>query len=206
MPFEPYIPESYSAREDAFANRFDDVFHFHSDDADSPSKKRKRPEFTLAANRCHYADLPFRPHEEQTTAADEVWAARERDEVFGSKRLYTTRASSPSPFVPAVENHGRLSLRVRNPSPPEDYKSDSDIPLHKVRAATPLEAAENAVLSDTDFEIVDGPAAVEELSDNDSDTESLVEVSNEDAGPAKISNGHAPAARTEDSDSEWEAV
>ena len=205
MPFEPYIPESYSAREDAFANRFDDVFHFHSDDADSPSKKRKRPE-TIPASRCYYADLPLRQYQEEFTEADEICAAREREEASESKRLYTTRCTTPTPVASKSEHHDRLPLRVRNPDQLVDYETDSEDELPKVRPAANVEGMSSPVLSDTDFEVVEGPAVVEEFADSDSDPESLVEVSHEDAGSSKVPSEHATSMRAEDSDSDWEAV
>lgn len=203
MPFEPYIPESYSAREDAFAKRFDDVYHFHSDDADSPSKKRKRPELTLPASGCHYGDLPLR---ESGSAAEVNKANEERDEAVASKRHYTTRSSSPFSLAAAAANQVTLPLRVANPSRDLGQESDSEVDLPKVRPAATAEGTKSPEPLDTDFEVIEGPAAVQEMSESDSDDSSLVEISHAEAGPAKTGQARAPFSLVDDSDSEWEAV
>lgn len=209
LPFKPYVPDTYASKEDILASRFDDVFHFH-DDFDSSPKKRKRPESSSAAA-MQQIKLPLRPYQASRDTTKKETIDQERDYKSVSKRRASSAAGSSAPLPVAVTIGNQSFLQPESSrAASEEVESEEELP--KVHRSETPEAAEDLGVSDTEFEIIQGPSAVEAISDSDSDSSTMVEVKYEDAEPltsrsARIASLAVDADLTEgDSDLEWQLL
>lgn len=216
MPYKPYLPATYASNEHPAIARFEDlIYHFHGDDdEDKPqSSPQKRQRLSTDVKRSIFLTERRAAKAPETSQSALSLALRP-----GSSHVtgYGARAAA-KPATP-------VALPVRQQAaPPEDVVEDSsaseDEGFHVVRKrpASTMSASSTQPLlpaaSDSDFEILSGPEAVESASSgcesgDDSDTDTLVDVPTSASSTARAAAGaRASESRDADgssSDSEWE--
>jgi hypothetical protein len=215
MPFKPYVPETYASRDDPAATRFEDVvFHFHAtDEMDCASKKRKRPEKAPTSSDSETMTLPVRTLQTPSGEVKQEAGIAGLGYKAASKRRASSAAGSSLPTAVAVSTtmDFELPIHPRRKSPGFlDEAEESEEEYYKVeRISAPPVPLARTTSSDGEFEVVAGPAAVEEVSDSDSDSSTLVEVKHEELdqlATAVPSAASATDAAWSDSESDWTLV
>lgn len=226
LPFRTYAPETYASREDASAQRFDDViFHFHAhDELDNAGKKRKR-KGQIAIAEEQSTELAFRPRVTSVEQSQPVTEPQYVDVSQGgiSKRRASCSEDSATapPLQPSLvpvelllrRGNRQTSQGGAHPSgvqtATQRLLSNSRHPHHS-RGLSDTIPTENVEDGDpaSDFEPISPPPKVEALSDSDSE-DSFIEIGHRDvkAESSQSPRRTANAARTasdSDSDGSWE--
>lgn len=185
MPFKPYIPETYASREDAAATKFDHVFHFHATDRFDKAMKKRRREDVKAEQKEDSVALPIRPR--PGPSATPQWSLS-----------FTNASLWDEDYI--LGSKRRASSVAKEPG-------------SIFGGISQLRAAESeAVVSESEYDIVNSPEAATMSHDSDSDSSEFVKVERE-ASPVRttfvIRNpdpANMPAAKSaadDESDSEW---
>lgn len=198
MPFKPFVPETYASREDITGTRFEDVvFHFHaSDEMELSRKKRKSGPVGIS----------------------QVYKDKKANDLLGKKAL-PYRTFNPYMQPPRTVKSEAVSRDEDNKSEIKrrfSFVSGAQDQIEVDPSPTPVTSEPT---TDAEYEVVAGPAPVEEASDSDSDCSTLVEVKYEDLvdvparelpirsreqGAAATAGAAEPAES--DSESDWTLV
>lgn len=157
LPYKPYTPDTYASREDPAIARFrqDLQFHFHgSDDTEkSPSKRRRISRESSAKveeEQPISMKLPLRP---------------------------ATSVATPKSLLTLAIREQRAVDEIIDDDSTSDEEELRIVRKRKASSRVEPPASATTLDSESDFELVAGPAAVEALStDDESDVETLVEV------------------------------
>ena len=182
--------------------------------------------------------MPFKPYIPETYASREDPATKNFDDVYhfhaGDEIESSVKKRKRPERLAKDDDTIKLPLRLHEEQtdPPikeqviedEDYKFGSKRRASSVTCPSQprhsdlsqlLAGPDQGALSETEYEIVDGPPAVDEATDSDSDSSTLVEVKHEELNTSctlPIRSREPPAATAaanaaeSDSDSEWTLV
>ena len=210
MPFKPYIPDTYASREDFTASRFEDVvFHFHAnDEADMSSKKRKRPAIQNPTNNGHRNALPFRPHQPSFNFNEDILSGHEAVCTTQTKLNLPSATDVSKPLVDTGPLEGDLELPFRPYTEPVNTASatsDCEQEYVQVRKGSTSVSRAPSPGIETGFEFVERPSAVEVLSDNESNSDTManLEQTKLPAPTGRNDDIESTASADMDSDSEW---